>query len=80
MRRSRRIKVKELWVYPIKSCAGFQVASANIDDLGFENVRVCVLVLSPPPPNNILARTSDAFLSHTHAHAPNHNRTDDGWW
>lgn len=38
-RLSKMVKVKELWIYPIKSCAGYKVQSVKIDELGFENDR-----------------------------------------
>ena len=39
-----RVKVKELWTYPIKSCAGFQMTEGQLDAFGFAYDRKWVIV------------------------------------
>jgi uncharacterized protein YcbX len=38
------MKVEELWVYPIKSCAGHSVAEVSLDPTGFQHDRLWMLV------------------------------------
>lgn len=42
--RSKTMRVKELYIYPIKSCKGIRVSSITFDNFGIENDRRWVLV------------------------------------
>lgn len=42
--RPKRMTVKELYVYPIKSCKGIRLNKATLDDFGFEHDRQWVIV------------------------------------
>lgn len=47
------ISISKLFLYPIKSCRGIQVDSAEITPLGFKNDRAYMLVeVKPPKPDS----------------------------
>jgi uncharacterized protein YcbX len=43
-----QVTVSQLWIYPIKSCRGIPVDSAQLAAFGFENDRVYMLVEEKP--------------------------------
>jgi uncharacterized protein YcbX len=43
-----QVTVSQLWIYPIKSCRGISVQSAQLAIFGFENDRVYMLVEEKP--------------------------------
>jgi hypothetical protein len=38
------VKIKELWIYPVKSCKGIQVSSCKVAKTGFLNDRIFMVV------------------------------------
>ena len=42
------ITVSQLWIYPLKSCRGIRVDSAQLSAFGFEHDRIYMLVEESP--------------------------------